>query len=88
MMSCAPRYPDAYHTCYVLAGLSSAQHKWNLKSTRAVPEDMDEWVVSPFAEGKQIFDDGDRVTPLHPVYVIPQEKVNAVREYFLSKQGF
>ncbi|KUI53568.1 Protein farnesyltransferase subunit beta [Cytospora mali] len=32
------RPSDAYHTCYVLSGLSSAQHKWELVSNSPPPE--------------------------------------------------
>ncbi|KAK0385321.1 hypothetical protein NLU13_7797 [Sarocladium strictum] len=81
---------DAYHTCYVLSGLSSAQHKWDLVTTRADGGilDTDEWAASPFSEGKQIFDEEDRVKPVHPVYVIPKDKAEAARQYFMMKTGF
>ncbi|KOS19933.1 Protein farnesyltransferase subunit beta [Escovopsis weberi] len=84
------RYSDAYHSCYVLSGLSSAQHKWRLVAARAEPTMLlgDEWDVTPFARGEQIFDEGDRVAPTHPVYVIPPHKVTAIWRYFADKQGF
>lgn len=82
------RTPDAYHTNYVLAGLSSAQYKWDLQSVRAAPEDADEWVYSLFKDGEQIFDEEDRVKPVHPVYVIHPDKMRAVRQYFQNKPGF
>lgn len=84
------RISDAYHTCYVLSGLSSAQHKWDLVTTRADGGilDTDEWAASPFSEGKQIFDEEDRVKPVHPVYVIPKDKAEAARQYFMMKTGF
>ncbi|KAH6894121.1 terpenoid cyclases/protein prenyltransferase alpha-alpha toroid [Thelonectria olida] len=78
------KYSDSYHTCYVLAGLSSAQHKWDLTTPRAegaiVPEDS--WTVTPYMEGEQIFDEEDRVCTMHPVYVIPQHKVDEIKSYF------
>ena len=78
---------DAYHSCYVLSGLSSAQHKW-----RWIPledsEEEDGWTVSPYADEVQIFQDEDRVEPIHPVYAIPQTSVNDIRRYFSAKQGF
>ena len=75
---------DAYHTCYVLAGLSSAQH-----SFRYTAEDCnDKWRISPYVVDVQIFDDPDRVGTLDPVYVTPQDKLAAVKKYFASKSGF
>lgn len=50
--------------------------------------EVDEWAASPFSEDDQIFDEEDRVRPVHPVYVIPQEKVEAARQYFVAKSGF
>lgn len=84
------KFSDAYHSCYVLSGLSSAQHKWNLVSIRAAEGivEVDGWAASPFSEGQQIFDEEDRVRPNHPVYVIPQDKVEAARRYFTAKPGF
>ncbi|KAJ0163547.1 Protein farnesyltransferase subunit beta [Colletotrichum tanaceti] len=84
------RPSDAYHTCYVLSGLSSAQHQWDLtyvgEDETILPEPK--WVVSPCAEGTQIFDEEDRVGTTHPVYTIPQESVDDMTAYFASKQGF
>ncbi|KAK7417400.1 CAAX farnesyltransferase (FTase) subunit beta [Neonectria magnoliae] len=84
------RYSDAYHTCYVLSGLSSAQHKWDLVTARAHESIVagDSWTVSPYMDGEQIFDEEDRVSTMHPVYVIPQHKVDEVQSYFASKTGF
>ncbi|KAF9876197.1 farnesyltransferase beta subunit ram1 [Colletotrichum karsti] len=85
------RPSDAYHTCYVLSGLSSAQHQWDLtyvnEDETILPEPK--WVVSPCAEeGAQIFDEEDRVGTIHPVYTIPQESVDDMKAYFAAKQGF
>ncbi|KZL76269.1 farnesyltransferase subunit beta (prenyltransferase and squalene oxidase) [Colletotrichum tofieldiae] len=84
------RPSDAYHTCYVLSGLSSAQHQWDLtyvnEDETILPEPK--WVVSPCAEGTQIFDEEDRVGTIHPVYTIPQESVDDMKAYFASRQGF
>ncbi|KAK3381423.1 terpenoid cyclases/protein prenyltransferase alpha-alpha toroid [Podospora didyma] len=84
---------DAYHSCYVLSGLSSAQHQWEL--TSSVEGDltggqMDSvWNVLPYLEDDvQIFDHGDRVLPIHPVYAIPLQHQQAIRSYFLAKEGF
>lgn len=84
------RYSDAYHTCYVLSGLSSAQHKWDLVAARTHEAIVagDSWSVSPYMEGEQIFDEEDRVATVHPVYVIPKHKVEEIQNYFASKEGF
>lgn len=81
---------DAYHSCYVLSGLSSAQHKWTMKSARldATVLGSDEWVVTPYLEGQQIFSEDDRLATTHPVYVIPQHKADDIRDYLANKAGF
>ncbi|KAH7265372.1 terpenoid cyclases/protein prenyltransferase alpha-alpha toroid [Fusarium redolens] len=84
------KFSDAYHTCYVLSGLSAAQHKWNLDVARPHEADVtgDSWSVTPYMEGEQIFDEEDRVATVHPVYVIPQHTVEDMQSYFSSKHGF
>ncbi|KAL1857000.1 hypothetical protein VTK73DRAFT_8158 [Phialemonium thermophilum] len=78
---------DQYHSCYVLSGLSSAQHKWQLApSWNGELEKV--WTVSPYRDEPQIFDERDRLLPVHPVYVIPQSSQESIRDYFLAKQGF
>ncbi|KJZ71145.1 hypothetical protein HIM_09444 [Hirsutella minnesotensis 3608] len=84
------KYSDAYHSCYVLSGLSSAQHKWELVEARTdeFALDGDKWIVSPHVKGEQIFDEQDRVCVTHPVYTIPPHKAEACQQYFISKEGF
>ncbi|KAL2016860.1 hypothetical protein VTK56DRAFT_2935 [Thermocarpiscus australiensis] len=85
---------DAYHSCYVLTGLSSAQHQWELEEPEAAgaaaaSEAADPlWTVLPYLDCVQIFDTKDLVRPVHPVYVIPPQNVRAIKEYFETKQGF
>ena len=92
---------DAYHTNYVLSGLSSAQHQWDLDSdplplpsgestpTLAALGADSTWNVFPFIDDNdQIFEDSDRVRPIHPAYAIPQKNVNGIRAYFQGKSGF
>lgn len=51
--------------------------------------DGDRWSVSPFVSAKeQIFEEVDRVGTTHPVYVIPQQKVDDCQQYFAVKTGF
>lgn len=84
------RPSDAYHTCYVLSGLASAQHTWTPtpESEVQLPGAPAAWEVAAFEEGEQIFDEADRVGPTHPVYAIPQDRVEAITGYFGSKAGF
>ncbi|CAK7201443.1 CAAX farnesyltransferase (FTase) subunit beta [Sporothrix eucalyptigena] len=99
-----PRMSDPYHTCYVLSGLSSAQHKWELvdkpmveasvKVDDGVPADYTEpvWKSSPFPfleeESVQVFDEEDRISTVHPVYTISADRVDQMQAYFRSKVGF
>ncbi|KAI9825205.1 MAG: CAAX farnesyltransferase (FTase) subunit beta [Phylliscum demangeonii] len=81
--------PDTYHSCYVLAGLSAAQHRCHL-AVRSAPEADDDddrhlpdafrWTVVPApAEDSR---SSDQLAPLHPVFVIPPSAVDRVRRYF------
>ncbi len=87
---------DAYHSCYVLSGLSSAQHQWELDEPDAPDAAAAEaaaaadlvWAVLPYLDGLQVFDNKDRVRPIHPVYAIPQQSVRAIKGYFEDRQGF
>ncbi|KAM7207503.1 Terpenoid cyclases/protein prenyltransferase alpha-alpha toroid [Naviculisporaceae sp. PSN 640] len=94
---------DAYHTNYVLAGLSSAQHLWTLALPLTEPSvpvppspepvaNPPEWSVLPlYVEEKDsagtLFNQADRVRPVHPVYALPQEVVDAIRGYFFIVKG-
>jgi protein farnesyltransferase subunit beta len=74
----------------VLSGLSSAQHKWTLTGARPDANVLgtDQWIVAPHTEGEQIFNEDDRVCTTHPVYAIPQHKVQGIMDHFASKSGF
>ncbi|KAK1759547.1 terpenoid cyclases/protein prenyltransferase alpha-alpha toroid [Echria macrotheca] len=86
---------DAYHTCYVLAGLSSAQHQWelstndtNIGATLGATGADAVWNVLPYLGGDddlQVFEREDLVRPVHPVYAIPLASKDAMRSYFLAK---
>lgn len=83
------RQPDAYHTNYVLAGLSSAQHKWNFNQLAFSQSQIN--LGSPFYwtsekhRENQIFDEDDRVNAVHPVFVVPKDKAEAMRTYFQGR---
>ncbi len=85
---------DSYHTCYVLAGLSSEQHKWhfNTFATKTATSGMltsaYQWSSEPIVEASQIFDEEDRIETWHPIFVIPEGAAERAKEYFASKGGF
>lgn len=91
---------DAYHSCYVLSGLSSAENRWQLISPdpTSVGDDGDggdvalaaapRWAVWPYQGEEEVFDDDDRVAPVHPIYVIPEDKVASAQAYFAALVGF
>ncbi|PBP25367.1 prenyltransferase and squalene oxidase [Diplocarpon rosae] len=85
---------DSYHTCYVLAGLSSAQNNWFFNATESQTGASDpltsafQWNSEPIIESSQIFDEQDRIGTLHPVFVIPQGTAEEMRAYFTSRGGF
>ncbi|KAK8121072.1 Terpenoid cylases/protein prenyltransferase alpha-alpha toroid [Apiospora kogelbergensis] len=78
---------DAYHTCYVLSGLTSAQHVVSAVLAEDEYVANTTWKVSPYSD-PQLFDEQDRLNPTDPVYAIPQKKREEVMTYFLSKPGF
>ncbi|PBP27932.1 prenyltransferase and squalene oxidase [Diplocarpon rosae] len=85
---------DSYHTCYVLAGLSSAQNNWLFNASESQTQAGDpltsafQWNSEPIIESSQIFDEQDRIGTLHPVFVIPQGTAEEMRAYFTSRGGF
>ncbi len=93
------RYPDAYHSCYVLAGLSSTQYynyfTADCGDTRSV-DSLDSalrWTSSAISlgqeSGKERFVDAEDVLePLHPIFVIPWAAVEECRQLFRHKRGF
>ena len=107
--------PDAYHTCYVLAGLAGAQHSYEYRPRprpgRPSPDGGDEvdgdqeededdggramasltaafnWRVTGTKDGCWTVD--DVVEPMHPIFVIAMDKVEAVRvKYPRNQTGF
>ncbi|KAG9247261.1 CaaX farnesyltransferas-like protein beta subunit Ram1 [Calycina marina] len=80
---------DSYHTCYVLAGLSSAQHKWNFNHLTAKGASGNlaspyHWNVEHVIRQPQIYDEEDRVETVHPVFVVPEGVAEATRAYFAT----
>lgn len=81
------RRSDAYHTCYVLSGLSSAQHIVSADTSQDEQVANVEWTVFPHLDDR-VFDDADLVEATDPIYAIPQKSRKEMMEYFLSKPGF
>ncbi|KAH8668065.1 terpenoid cyclases/protein prenyltransferase alpha-alpha toroid [Tricladium varicosporioides] len=85
---------DSYHTCYVLAGLSSAQHRWHFNASESAVEgggplnSAYQWTSEVFEEDLPVYEEEDRVETLHPVFVIPQSAAEKTRQYFSSKEEF
>ncbi|RYP92866.1 hypothetical protein DL770_001037 [Monosporascus sp. CRB-9-2] len=80
---------DAYHTCYVLSGLSSAQYNARLAaSDDATMTTSTHWDVSPLVNDIQVFDEDDRINPIDPVYAVPQSRREDIMAFFTAKQGF
>ena len=86
------RRADAYHTCYTLAGLSSAQHYNRFTGLCKSGSSLDyalQWVSLP----KMSMDDvnikeEDRVMAIHPIYAIPWADVDQAHDWFCNKRGF
>lgn len=82
----AHRRPDAYHTCYNLAGLSMAIYQHQCAgSTEDRFSDPHSWATQhsehfrSFAEGEDSALEG--VQALQPVYVIPQAAVIKMQQW-------
>lgn len=87
---CLSRPSDAYHTCYVLCGLTTTQYEWDLtyidddETILAEPQ----WKVTPRIGQDQLFEEEDRISTIHPAYGIPEQKAYDMIAYFASKAGF
>lgn len=93
------RYPDAYHSCYVLAGLSSTQYYNYFTGDHGGARTVDsldsalQWTSSAISSGhesgnERLVDAEDQVEPLHPIFVIPWAAVDRCFQYFTQKTGF
>lgn len=92
-------YPDAYHSCYVLAGLSSTQYYNYFTGDSDEAKTVDSldsalrWsslAISPGHEsgnGRPV-DAENQVEPLHPIFVIPWAAVDRCFQHFSQKTGF
>lgn len=86
-----PRSPDAYHTNYVLAGLSSAQHQYLYHPSAEAHAPL--MAAFGWTDSRRIPQAGHNeasekltLTPrLHPIYVIPEGAAEKMRSYFETK---
>ncbi|KAF2233997.1 terpenoid cyclases/Protein prenyltransferase [Viridothelium virens] len=81
--------PDAYHTCYSLAGLNAAQnHYYYSPDTKGNPAPLSasfNWRVDATKEEGVPFDEDDRIRLVHPVYVLPWGTAEQTRDFFKDK---
>ncbi|QKX55641.1 uncharacterized protein TRUGW13939_02738 [Talaromyces rugulosus] len=88
------KQPDSYHTCYTLTGLSGLQHQhYYTETTQSQSNTISGGVFSSAfcwksvpsidagSEGRDIFDDGDRLASFHPLYTIPHKNAEALRRW-------
>ena len=78
---------DGYHTCYNLAGLSASQHKFEYEPVSGgqkslLPAAFGWSVAGTTKEAEELCEKSDLVNPVHPVFVIPFEAVEAARKKF------
>ncbi|KAI5362015.1 Putative terpenoid cyclases/protein prenyltransferase alpha-alpha toroid [Septoria linicola] len=88
--------PDAYHTCYSLAGLSAAMNYFHFDTKAPATDESGrrnaafQWTAeTPTEEERQALaiDVEDLVLPVHPVFVLPLDVVEKTRVQF-QKGGF
>ena len=93
------RYPDAYHSCYVLAGLSSTQYHNYFTADCGDARIVDaldsalQWRSSRISFGgdsdhERLVDAEDKIEALHPIFVIPWSAVDGCSQHFIQKKGF
>ncbi|KAK7179660.1 hypothetical protein DPSP01_011591 [Paraphaeosphaeria sporulosa] len=83
--------PDAYHTCYNLAGLSAAQHRYMHDTETVEKGGLDaafHWMANGTFAGSKIWTPADEVAYIHPIFVIPFSAASESRKYFADKGGF
>lgn len=85
--------PDAYHTCYALAGMSAAEHSYDSSESRMDQEAYSNmpapfrWTVKAASMSEQsdiLIDTEEMIAPVHPVFVMPFAAVARAQQYFTS----
>ncbi|EFR03922.1 farnesyltransferase subunit beta [Nannizzia gypsea CBS 118893] len=85
------KHADSHHTCYTLAGLSSAQHTHvntttsTTTTTSSSLEAAFAWTASPIPvredDTDTVYEEKDQLAPLHPLFVIPHAAVDAIHSW-------
>ncbi|KAG5304654.1 CaaX farnesyltransferase beta subunit Ram1 [Histoplasma capsulatum G186AR] len=85
--------PDSYHTCYILAGLSTAQHHHFHTGIASAGEPNNpfpsafSWSHAPATASTEqgqssiVFNEEDRLEVVHPLFVIPHRAAGKLREW-------
>ncbi|EEH07227.1 CaaX farnesyltransferase beta subunit Ram1 [Histoplasma capsulatum G186AR] len=91
--ACSGRNPDSYHTCYILAGLSTAQHHHFHTGIASAGEPNNpfpsafSWSHAPATASTEqgqssiVFNEEDRLEVVHPLFVIPHRAAGKLREW-------
>lgn len=86
------KFPDSYHTCYVLAGLSAAQNIFTYQEVDkmgvAGATAAFGWSVEGRGSDDVPCEYMDRVKAVHPVFVVSFESVEEARRHFEEKEEF
>jgi protein farnesyltransferase subunit beta len=86
------KFPDSYHTCYVLTGLSAAQNIFSYREVERLgvvgATAGFGWNVEERGSDDVPCEYMDRVRAVHPVFVVSFESVEEARRYFEEKVGF
>jgi protein farnesyltransferase subunit beta len=85
------KFPDSYHTCYVLVGLSAAQNIFSYCEVNRLgvvgATAGFGWKVEGGSESV-LCEEIDRVRAVHPIFVVSFEGVKEARGFFEWKGGF
>lgn len=80
------KHADSYHTCYVLTGLSATQHHhYRTDSSPCANKNFSSafsWQSTPTSAEENVFENSDRLTAFHPIYVIPHQAAEKMRLWY------
>ncbi|KAL9601943.1 MAG: hypothetical protein Q9219_002167 [cf. Caloplaca sp. 3 TL-2023] len=89
------KYPDGYHTCYTLAGLSATQYYtyYTAEARLEIPtalRDAFQWTSSPYGirDMSGDLEPHNQLTAIHPIFVIPWRSVERAISWFGKKETF
>jgi len=83
---------DAYHTLYNLVGLNTTQNQFIYTHDSPRKDDtlqsaFDWKTENVFLKGSDdmVFDEEDRLPPMHPIFIIPYHAAVEARAYFAER---